>query len=187
MEEILKFRKIYDLKNINRMCSVKNRKESSAEHSWSCLILADYLLGYLKDYDIDRLKVYELLMYHDVVEIYAGDISILEEKTDLIKKKKCVFEKESADILRNELPEYIADKFFNLFLEFEKGVTVEAKFARLVDALDPMIQEIGHKDDFKGFSREFLISKKLIFFEDFPELKTVFVKILDYYEREGYF
>ena len=78
MEEINKLRRLYHLKHVDRFNSVLKRKESSAEHSWSCLILADYFLNLMKDRDIDRLKVYELLLYHDVVEIEAGDIGLLE-------------------------------------------------------------------------------------------------------------
>ena len=44
MEEIHKLRKIYALKDVARDAQVGNRKESSAEHTWSTLMLADYFL-----------------------------------------------------------------------------------------------------------------------------------------------
>lgn len=61
MKEINKLKKFYELKNVERACSVTGRKESSAEHSWSCLILADYFLSVMKNHQLDRLKVYEIL------------------------------------------------------------------------------------------------------------------------------
>ena len=61
MEDLQKLRKLYHLKNVERANTVKDRKESSAEHSWSCLILADYFLTKMQNHHLDRLKVYELL------------------------------------------------------------------------------------------------------------------------------
>src|SRR3989338_4306660 len=77
MDDLQKVRTIYKLKNIERANSVGKRKESSAEHSWSCLILADYFLS-KTDIKLNRLKVYELLMYHDLVEIEAGDSNLID-------------------------------------------------------------------------------------------------------------
>lgn len=76
METINKLRKFYHLKNVDRDAVVGKRKESSAEHSWSTLILADYFLNIMNDKSLNRLKVYELLLYHDIVEIESGDIPI---------------------------------------------------------------------------------------------------------------
>lgn len=45
MEDIHKLRVFNRLKTVYRRNSVGNRKESSAEHSWSCLILADFFLS----------------------------------------------------------------------------------------------------------------------------------------------
>jgi len=86
MTDLKKLRKFYELKNIQRTNSVGNRKESPAEHSWSSLILADYFLT-RSNMKLDRLKVYELLMYHDVVEIECGDICISKEKERENKKE----------------------------------------------------------------------------------------------------
>lgn len=66
MHNIHKLRKLYQLKRVERANSVSLRRESSAEHSWSCLILADYFLSQMQNSKLDRLKVYELLMYTKV-------------------------------------------------------------------------------------------------------------------------
>lgn len=75
MQTILQIKKLYELKHVLRDNHVRNRIESVAEHSRSALILADYFLSTLQ-LDVDRLRVYELLMYHDVVEIETGDIPV---------------------------------------------------------------------------------------------------------------
>src|SRR3989344_2474871 len=54
---IHKFRTFNKLKSVYRKNSVANRKESSAEHSWSCLLLADFFLSKL-DLNFDEKREY---------------------------------------------------------------------------------------------------------------------------------
>lgn len=183
MEDIHKFRIFNKLKTIYRFNSVEDRKESSAEHSWSCLILADLFLSKF-DFNVDKLKVYELLMYHDVVEIESGDTPLHPEIKRLGKKDK---EKKVIELLHKSLPTPLNDKFVNLFTEFEEQKTVESKFAKAIDALDAEIHELDYKQDWKGWTEEFLVNKKLKFFEEFPEMKKVFFEILDYLKTNDYF
>src|SRR3989338_790984 len=122
MKELQKLRKFYQLKTVYRKNTVTGRKESSAEHSWSCLILADYFLSQMKE-KLDRLKVYELLMYHDVVEIEAGDVCISDEEG---RKDKNERELQAMHILTKQIPKVLKDKFVALFTEFEAGKTREA-------------------------------------------------------------
>jgi len=183
MEDILKFTKFNQLKKVYRMNSVGKRKESSAEHSWSALMLADFFLNKI-DKKIDRLKVYELLLYHDVVEIDSGDFPIKSKELALNKKE---IELKSAKKLKAQLPKSQASKFFNLFLEFEENKTTESKFANAIDKFDAIIHEIDYKADWKGWSRQFLIDKKEKFFLDFPEINKLFHELLDYLEKKGYF
>jgi putative hydrolases of HD superfamily len=193
ISEILKFKIINKLKSVSRMNSVDIRKESSAEHSWSCLILADYFLNKLSQdaskLKIDRLKVYELLMYHDLAEIYAGDFP-LSPALEHVKRKKMqpLAELSAAKQLKKELPKHLADKYYLLFKEFKESKTSEAKFAKTIDILDAQIQEIDYKEDWKGWTKDFLLNnKRSKCFNKFPEIKKYFLELLDYYEEEGYF
>ena len=86
MDELQRIRKLYKLKCVYRDSSVGNRKESSAEHSWSCLMLADYFMKKIK-LKINKMRVYELLMYHDLVEIEAGDTPVHHEHKRVLKKE----------------------------------------------------------------------------------------------------
>ncbi len=183
MENIQKLRIINQLKTIYRFNSVQDRKESSAEHSWSCLILADFFISKY-NLNIDRLKVYELLMYHDLVEIESGDSPLHPEIKRADKSEK---EKKAMDLLHKNLPAPINEKFLNFFTEFEEQKTKEAKFAKAIDALDAIIHELDYKQDWKGWTEEYLISEKLKYFNDFPELKKVFFDILDYLKENKYF
>ena len=119
MKDIHKFRIFNKLKTVYRFSSVENRKESTAEHSWSCLILADFFLSRI-NFNLDRLKVYELLMYHDVVEIEAGDSPLHPNIKRVNKSEK---EKKAMKLLHKELPTPLNDKFLKLFTEFEEQKT----------------------------------------------------------------
>lgn len=182
MDDLLRFKVFNGLKTINRMNSVGNRKESSAEHSWSALMLADYFMEKC-DMEIDKLKVYELLMYHDVVEIESGDIA-LDPSSPAQHKGN---ELESANKLSKMLPVYQGQKFIKLYAEFAECRTLESRFANAIDKFDAIIQELDHKKDWKGWSKRFLIEKKEKFFLDFPIIHKKFLDMIEYLDRNGYF
>jgi putative hydrolase of HD superfamily len=182
-KEISKFRVFNKLKSVYRFNSVGERKESTAEHSWGCLILADFFLTKIEQ-KIDRLKVYELLMYHDVVEIEAGD-SILHPDIKNIGKKE--LELKSAKILVKKLPQTLSKKYWGMFVEFEAQKTIESKFAKAIFALEAEIHELDYKQDWKGWTAEFLVSKKRPLFNDFPELESTFDDIVKFLIKEKYF
>ena len=107
-----------------------------------------------------------------------------KEIEEIDKKEK---EEEAAKILKNDLPEPLNDKFYELFKEYHEQKTPEAKFVKAIDGLDPAIHELDYKEDWKGWTKEFLIDKKEHLFEDFPELKKVFYELLEFMEKENYF
>lgn len=188
ISDIMKFRVLDKLKSVERSAVVGSRHESPAEHSWGCLMLADFFLSRmdLKKTKIDRLHVYELLMYHDVVEIIAGDAQLHPNNVDARKKKE-VEEQEAAKILKEKIPAPLGEKFFKLFQEFEDQKTVESRFAKAIDKTEAEIHELDYKERWKGWTPEFLIKVKGPFVEEFPELKNAFYELLEYEKREGYF
>jgi len=184
METINKLRTFYHLKNVERACSVGGRKESSAEHSWSCLILADYFLTIMKDQSLDRLKIYEMLMYHDVVEIETGDIPIHHEEERRGKKEK---ELEALHKIKKEIPQALQQKFVDLFLEFEERKTPEAQFAKAIDSFDALIHEIDYKKDWQGWTEEMVRKFHGKNIKHFPEIEEAFDKLLDFCKKESFF
>ena len=123
-------------------------------------------------------------MYHDVIEIEAGDAPLHPNLNFSNKKEK---EEKAVEILKNQLPAPLNNKFVKLFHEFEELKTPESKFAKAIDALDAEIHELDYKKDWKGWTKEFLIEKKLKYFEEFPELKKAFNKILKHLIENNYF
>ena len=181
--DIEKYRIVNKLKSTYRFASVGNRKESSAEHSWGCLLLADYFLSSTR-LDLDRVKVYELLMYHDLVEIEAGDTPTAPGVSQDSKLER---ERQGAKKLSQKLPGILVAKYTEIFSEYVAQKTVEARFAAAIDALEAEIHELDYRQDWKGWTLEFLKAKKAHLFTEFPELKEVFVGITDYLVKEGYF
>lgn len=183
MEEVRRIKKFYELKNVYRDSIVCDRYESSAEHSWSCLILIDYFLAKL-DLDIDRLRVYELLTYHDIVEVYTGDVSLNDVEGRKNKKEREVI---ALNKLKEELPQGLGNKLYELFNEFEEKETLEARFAQAIDKLDPLIQDLDNKKNWSGWSEEFIREKTEKLYNDFPVMKEMFDEILNYLRENGYF
>jgi putative hydrolases of HD superfamily len=184
MSELENVRVFYKLKEVQRMSSVKDRKESPAEHTWSALILADYFITKFYEDKIDRLKVYELLMYHDIVEIESGDTP-LSPNHDKSHQKE--LEQKSALKLSKKIPEVLSKKYLELFEEFESGTTIEARFAKAIEQLEAEIHEMDYKEDWKGWTEEFLRKHKQKYFKEFPEVEVFFEESIEYCRNNGYF
>lgn len=182
LADINKIKILNKLKSTYRLNSVVDRKESSAEHSWSSLLLADLLITQL-NIKLDRLKIYEMLMYHDIIEIKIGDSPLAPGMSDRIEDK--YFQKEAMQ-LSKKLPGSLKNKYVDLFKEFSEQKTIESKFAKLVDELDAIIQELDYKNDWDGWTKEFFKKHKSKYFEYFPELKKLYAELLDYLLKNNY-
>jgi len=188
IEELHKFRTFNKLKSVYRFARVGDRHESSAEHSWGALVLADFFLTKMNEQEsgikIDRLKVCELIMYHDVVEIESGDVPIVPGNS---RSGKIETENKAAQFLSEKLPETLAQKYLTLFAEFQEQKTIEARFAKAIEALEADIHELDYKQNWKGWSEEFLRQQKEHLFDEFSLLKQSFEELVAYLKTEGYF
>ncbi|MDO5155239.1 MAG: HD domain-containing protein [Eubacteriales bacterium] len=111
------------------------RKENDAEHAWHMAIMVLLLNEYANE-DIDKLRTMSMLLIHDLVEIYAGDTYAYDEEG---KKTQEIREQEAAKRLFGMLPEDQRDEMKALWEEFEDRQTKEAKFARTLDNIQPMM------------------------------------------------
>ena len=144
--QIIEFIELADgLKSVERAgyLSDGSRRESSAEHVWhTCLmamLLHDEASG---DDDIDLFHTLEVLIVHDLVEIYAGDVPLHDEEA---RKGQEAAELKAADELFPKLPAHLGERFRSLWEEFEGNATPESRFARELDRLQAVIQNIGSK------------------------------------------
>lgn len=112
-----------------------SRKENDAEHAWHMAIMTVLLSEYANE-KIDVLKTVTMLLIHDIVEIDAGDTYAYDPEGKKTQEER---EKKAAERIFHLLPEDQAQKMHALWEEFEAQETAEAKFARTMDNIQPMM------------------------------------------------
>jgi putative hydrolases of HD superfamily len=112
-----------------------NRKENDAEHSWHLAMMAILLQEYANE-EIDLLYVIKMVLLHDIIEIDAGDTFCYDQQGNL---EKSVKEQAAADRIYSMLPQDQGTELLKIWQEFEHGNSAEAKFARALDRLMPLL------------------------------------------------
>ena len=127
------------------------RYENSAEHSWTLALMA-MLLAEHTDEKPDALRVLQMLLVHDLVEVDAGDTFCydLAANATKVERERC-----AAQRLFSLLPEDQEWEFRGLWEEFETGASAEARFANALDRLMPLLQNFHNGG---GSWREFGIT-----------------------------
>jgi putative hydrolase of HD superfamily len=115
------------------------RRENSAEHSWHLTVLALILAEYAPA-GTDLARVVAMLALHDLVEVDAGDLSAYAPEADQARQHAA--EVAAADRLFGLLPPDQAASLRQLWDDFEERGTVEARFARALDRLQPMLENV---------------------------------------------
>jgi putative hydrolases of HD superfamily len=182
MKEIRKLNWLHKLKEIERRTCVKDRFENPAEHTWSAQMLAAYFMPE----GLDELKVYKLLLYHDLVEIEVGDVFAFDAEARKAQEAK---EWGAYKKLCRELPGKLKLDFKEYWKEFEEGSSIEARFAKACDKLDPVIQTAFFKPHFKKMriSESAIRAAKDYHFEEFPEIKALFEKLMKHFKDNDFF
>ena len=111
------------------------RKENDAEHAWHMAIMTILLSEYANE-EIDVLKTVTMLLIHDIVEIDAGDTYAYDEEAKKTQKER---EQKAAERIVGLLPPDQGEKFKKIWEEFEARETKEARFARTMDNLQPVM------------------------------------------------
>ena len=112
-----------------------SRKEGDAEHAWHMAIMTLLLSEYANE-KIDVLKTVSMLLIHDLVEIDAGDTYAYDETGKTTQRER---EVRAAERLFGLLPEDQGKKMRALWEEFEARETPEARFARTMDCVQPLM------------------------------------------------
>ena len=109
---------------------VSGRKESVAEHVYGTLMLAQVIMDQY-DLKLDRAKVYEILMNHEIEEILMPDYSI---RAKITRREKIAQGKKSVNQATRMLNRQ--KEIENLLDEFNSRETPEAKFCYLIDKME---------------------------------------------------
>ncbi len=90
---------------------------------------------------VDILKVVKMVLIHDIVEIDAGDTFIYDAQKNHSNTDE---ERLAAQRIFGILPNEQAKELIATWEEFEAGETPEAKFARAMDRLEPLLQNTSN-------------------------------------------
>ncbi|MFN3825228.1 MAG: HD domain-containing protein [Pseudorhodobacter sp.] len=120
-----------------------SRRENSGEHSWHLALYAMVLADHAPPgVAIDR--VLRMLILHDLVEIDTGDVPI-HSADGQAHGSTAVQEAEAlaADRIFGLLPPDLCDMFRALWEEFEAAETPDALFAKSLDRVQPVMQNLA--------------------------------------------
>ena len=124
-------------KNIFRQTHLSDhgRNENDAEHAWHMAIMA-YLLREYANEPVDIARVMIMCLIHDVVEIDAGDTYAYDTAALATQKAR---EDAAKERIYSLLPEDQKADLRAIFDEFEENQTPEARFAQVMDNLQPLL------------------------------------------------
>jgi putative hydrolases of HD superfamily len=116
------------------------RRENSAEHSWHLAVAALALADHAPP-GTDIGRVIAMVLVHDLVEIDAGDLFLYADQAQQARQEEA--ERKAAGRIFGLLPADQAAAFRALWDEFEERRTPEARFARGLDRLQPMLENFN--------------------------------------------
>ena len=117
-----------------------SRRENTAEHSWH-LGIAELELAPFASEPIDVGKAVAMAFVHDIVEIDAGDTFAYVEADGAATKQ--AREEAAADRLFGLLPAETGRLFREMWDEYERGDTAEARFVMAIDRMAPMMLNLA--------------------------------------------
>lgn len=124
-------------KNIFRQTHLSNfgRRENDAEHAWHMAVMI-YLLKEYANEEFDLAKAMMMALVHDIVEIDAGDTYAYDAEGLATQAER---EAAAAERIFGILPEEQKNELKGLFEEFDACETPEARFAKVMDNLQPFM------------------------------------------------
>ena len=189
VEQQLKFLLEIDrLKQIERRTAIGggSRRENTAEHSWHLALLAIVLAEHAAE-PVDLSRVVAMLLVHDLVEIDAGDTFAYDVAGHETKEAR---EREAADRLYGMLPPEQGAQLRELWDEFERSDTPEARFALAIDRLQPVL--LNHLNGggpwmAHGISRSQVEARNIVIDHGAPALWEAALRRLDDLDARGLF
>lgn len=153
-------------------------REPLLEHVGHLPVIASFLytrIAHSKKIDLGRVLI--MLSIHDIGETITGDV-LTYKKTAAQDKEEC---EAARTLLSAELRPY--------FDEFEKRETLDAKYAKSVDALAPFLHELNTANLTRKrlavfeFDSEQIEAKKRILFDWDPVLRDMFEVFIEAFRK----
>jgi putative hydrolase of HD superfamily len=127
-----------------------------------------------------------MLLIHDLVEIDAGDTYLYGEGDAAERERK---EQQAAERIFGMLPGTQGQEYMSIWQEFEARETAEARFAKAIDRLMPILNNYhseGRSWIENGISRQQVIDKCKGIAEGAPRLWEYALGIIDDACEKGY-
>lgn len=158
LKQINFIKEIDKIKYIQRKTKLfhSDRPENDAEHSWH-LAMMTIVLAEHSDVPVDVLKVLKMVLIHDIVEIDAGDTFIYDTQKNHNNTENELI---AAKRIFGLLPDEQANELIAIWQEFEAGETPEARFAKAMDRIEPLLQNTSNNG---GTWREFDVDYSKVF------------------------
>ncbi len=109
--------------------------ESTAEHTWRLCLMAIVLEDALGD--LDMLKVLKLCVVHDLGEAIHGDIPAIHQHAHPDRHER---EREDMNTLTAPLDPRLRQTILDLWDEYDRAETPEAKAVKALDKLETILQ-----------------------------------------------
>lgn len=140
-QQLTFLRELDQLKNVVRQSPLLDcsRRENSAEHSWHlamyALILQQYAVG-----SINPDRVIQMLLIHDIVEVDVGDTPIHSVSS---ASSQAAQEEAAATRIFGLIPGTQGASLLELWREFELAESDDAKFAKALDRVQPLLVNVA--------------------------------------------
>ena len=144
------------------------------------------LLSEYANSDVDTAKVIKMLLLHDIIEIDAGDTYCYDNEG---YKSKSEREEKAAQRIFGLLPDDQYREFYGLWREFEDSLTKEARFAAVLDRLQPLLLNYtkgGISWQEHGIYKEQVIKRNENYFSESDELAELIKSVIDDAEKKGW-
>ena len=167
------------------MLAGPGRRENSAEHSWHLAVMALALAGHAPR-GTDIARVTAMVLVHDLVEIDAGDLFVYADEEQQARQEEA--ERAAADRIFALLPPDQAASFRGLWDEFEERRTPEARLARALDRLQPMLENLkvgGGTWQEHGITADQVLAKVALIEDGSPALGKYARDLVDRAVRDG--
>ena len=164
-----------------------DRYENSAEHSWQVALLAISMAEHACE-AIDIDKVIRMLLIHDLGEIDTGDVIVYAETDHAAREAE---ELTAMRRICGLLPAAQSEDLIALWQEFEARKTAEARFARAMDRLMPILLNLNRQGQSwreNGVSKQQVLSMAANKVSDGCPLAGQWLEqALEHAEKHGFF
>lgn len=123
--------------------------ESAAEHSWRLSLMLMMVAPKLQK-EIDLLRTMKMATIHDIVEIDAVDVPVLDHIDNKKNKDFKVSEEERAIQNVHEMLGTEGDEIYDLWYEYLRAETYEAKILHVLNMIEGQTQFLS--EDIKKFT-----------------------------------